>query len=306
MNKFRLTINLLALVIFTFAFASFAQAQATRTWVSGVGDDANPCSRTAPCKTFPGAISKTATGGEINVLDPGGFGLLTINKSITVDGGGFIAGVLTNTPGASAMIVNAPTDAIVNIRNLDIDGLGAAGNGIRILAARTVNVDNCQIYGFRGSPGRGISDERNTITPIPMLNVTNCNIRDNNGGVAAFSAGSNGPIRINIENCRITGHTATGVFVQNSAVVVVSRSIIASNLGDGVQVNSSAQATIISSTLTENQGIAANNVGGTLSLADTTIVNNITGVGGTITSFGNNNVRNNQGGNTLPGPVGQQ
>jgi len=304
MNTFRLTTKLFAIAIFTFAFASMAQAQATRTWVSGVGDDANPCSRTAPCKTFPGAISKTAALGEINVLDSGGFGALTINKSITIEGGGNIAGVLTNVN--SGITVNAPTDAIVIIRNLDMDGLGLAANGIRILAARSVSVDNCHIYGFRGSPGRGISDERNTITPIPMLNVTNCNIRDNNGGVAAFSAGSNGPIRINIENCRITGHTATGVFVQNSAVVVVSRSIIASNLGDGVQVNSSAQATIISSTLTENQGIAANNVGGTLSLADTTIVNNITGIGGTITSFGNNNVRNNQGGNALPGPVGQQ
>src|SRR3989454_12741138 len=85
MNKFRFTIKLLAIAIFTFAFASLAQAQATRTWVSGVGDDANPCSRTAPCKTFAGAISKTARNGEINCLDPGGFGAVTITKSITID-----------------------------------------------------------------------------------------------------------------------------------------------------------------------------------------------------------------------------
>jgi hypothetical protein len=65
-----------------------AQAQATRTWVSGVGDDANPCSRTAPCKTFAGAISKTAPCGEISVLDPGGFGAVTITKSITINGTG--------------------------------------------------------------------------------------------------------------------------------------------------------------------------------------------------------------------------
>src|SRR5437588_10431649 len=82
MNKFRLTINVLALAIFTFAFASMAQAQATRTWVSGVGDDVNPCSRTAPCKTFAGAISKTADGGETDALDPGGFGPVTITKSV--------------------------------------------------------------------------------------------------------------------------------------------------------------------------------------------------------------------------------
>src|SRR6266567_2283961 len=91
MNKFRFTINALAIAIFTFAFASMAQAQATRTWVSGVGDDANPCSRTAPCKTFAGAISKTAAGGEISVLDPGGFGAVTITKAITLNGDGPVA-----------------------------------------------------------------------------------------------------------------------------------------------------------------------------------------------------------------------
>src|SRR6476620_12461268 len=88
MNKFRFTIKILAIAIFMFAFASLTQAQATRTWVSGVGDDVNPCSRTAPCKTFAGAISKTFTGGEIDVLDPGGFGTLTLTKAMTIDGGG--------------------------------------------------------------------------------------------------------------------------------------------------------------------------------------------------------------------------
>src|SRR4051812_32555835 len=73
-----------------------ASAQATRTWVSGVGDDANPCSRTAPCKTFGGAISKTAPSGEINVLDPGGFGGVTITKSITIRSARFEAGVLVS------------------------------------------------------------------------------------------------------------------------------------------------------------------------------------------------------------------
>ena len=74
-------------MLFSLCFAAPASAQATRTWISGVGDDANPCSRTAPCKTFAGAISKTAEGGEINALDPGGYGAVTITKSITIDGG---------------------------------------------------------------------------------------------------------------------------------------------------------------------------------------------------------------------------
>src|SRR5438093_5866225 len=92
-----------------FVFASLAQAQATRTWVSGVGDDANPCSRTAPCKTFAGAISKTAAGGEINVLDPGGFGAVTITKSITIRSDHVEAGVLVS--GTNAIIVNVPNAA---------------------------------------------------------------------------------------------------------------------------------------------------------------------------------------------------
>src|SRR5438132_5517852 len=121
MNKFRFTINALAIAIFTFAFASLAQAQATRTWVSGVGDDANPCSRTAPCKTFTGAISKTAAHGEINVLDPGGFGAVTITKATTIDSGSFNGGVLVS--GTNGIIVNAAATDDVTLRGLDIDGL---------------------------------------------------------------------------------------------------------------------------------------------------------------------------------------
>src|SRR3954468_17109300 len=126
MNKFRFTIQLLAIAIFAFAFASAAQAQATRTWVSGVGDDVNPCSRTAPCKTCAGAISKTAAGGEIDVLDPGGFGAVTITKSMTIDGttgSGFgsilhsaTQGVLINDTGAS------PPTGTVTLKRLYFNG----------------------------------------------------------------------------------------------------------------------------------------------------------------------------------------
>src|SRR5215207_2565430 len=83
MKKSIVVFGVLALAML---IAPAAHAQATRTWVSGVGDDVNPCSRTAPCKTFAGAISKTAIHGEISVLDPGGYGTLNITKSITVDG----------------------------------------------------------------------------------------------------------------------------------------------------------------------------------------------------------------------------
>src|SRR5438105_13096834 len=119
MNKFRFTIQMLAIAIFTLAFASMAQAQATRTWVSGVGDDVNPCSRTAPCKTFAGAISKTANNGIINALDPGGFGAVTITKSITLDGTPFMAGVLHS--GVQGIVINVAGGTVI-LRGLDIGG----------------------------------------------------------------------------------------------------------------------------------------------------------------------------------------
>src|SRR5437762_8730468 len=119
MNKFRFTIQMLAIAIFTFAFASMAQAQATRTWVSGVGDDVNPCSRTAPCKTFAGAISKTAAGGEIDCLDPGGFGSVTATKSIIFDGSGTFGSILSSA--VTGINVNG-AGIVVRVRGLSING----------------------------------------------------------------------------------------------------------------------------------------------------------------------------------------
>ena len=122
-------------------YAAPASAQATRTWVSGVGDDVNPCSRTAPCKTFAGAISKTAAGGEINCLDPGGFGAVTITKSITIDCTGTLGGILASS--TTGVIVNG-AGAIVNLRGLEING-GPPNlpgvNGIRYLQGARLNVD---------------------------------------------------------------------------------------------------------------------------------------------------------------------
>jgi hypothetical protein len=144
MNK--LATLLLATVLMVFFTVSGVQAQATRTWVSGVGDDANPCSRTAPCKTFAGSISKTAAGGEINVLDPGGFGGVTITKAITIDGGSSLSGVLVS--GTNGFTVAAgPTDTVI-LRNLDINGAGTGLNGVRVNSGGALIVENTKIFGF--------------------------------------------------------------------------------------------------------------------------------------------------------------
>src|ERR1044071_8248501 len=153
--KLRILLAITAIGAVSGIAAAPAHAQATRTWVSGVGDDANPCSRTAPCKTFAGAISKTATGGEINVLDPGGFGGVTITKSITISSEGFEAGVLVS--GTNAIIINALTTSNVVLRGLDIEGLGTGLVGIKVLGAlRSLHVENCTINAFRGANGSGI------------------------------------------------------------------------------------------------------------------------------------------------------
>src|SRR5439155_20137427 len=125
-----------------------AMAQATRTWVSGVGHDANPCSRTAPCKTFAGAISKTAAGGEIDCLDPGGFGAITITKSVTIDCGTNPGGILNS--GFNGVIINAAATDRVVLRNIVIQGtvgttLGL--NGIRFLAGKELFLDRVFIQG---------------------------------------------------------------------------------------------------------------------------------------------------------------
>jgi hypothetical protein len=179
---------LLSAAAFAAMVAGPAAAQATRTWVSGVGDDVNPCSRTAPCKTFAGAISKTATGGEISVLDPGGFGAVTITKSISIQGKwGGEAGISASL--TTGIIVNAPVDAIVNIRGLVIDGMSNGTNGIRYLAGGALHVQDCVIRGFRGSTApnnNGIIV--NAVGGTLVLDVTDTLIEDN-GTTAQGGAG---------------------------------------------------------------------------------------------------------------------
>jgi Right handed beta helix region len=141
-----------ALLLVAGPLAAVAGAQASRTWVSGVGDDANPCSRTAACKTLAGAISKTAPGGEIDGLDPGGYGAVTVTKAITIDfsavgSGGVLIG------GTNGIVVNAAGTDDVILRDLDIQGFGPGSGGcpygglagVLVTGARTVGIENSTI-----------------------------------------------------------------------------------------------------------------------------------------------------------------
>lgn len=192
------------------ALPSMAFAQATRTWVSGVGDDANPCSRTAPCKTFAGAISKTAPGGEIDALDPGGFGALTITKSITIDGGGGqVASVLV--AGTNGIVVAAGANDRVILRNLRLQGIGNSGNaglnGVRFISGLHLWLDNVVIENFGQNGVDYASSQANS-----RLDLNNTTIENAAGnGVNVTSAANNE--RAGIANSTIEGSGGDGIHV---------------------------------------------------------------------------------------------
>ncbi|MBZ5591088.1 MAG: hypothetical protein LAP39_02555 [Acidobacteriia bacterium] len=189
------------------AFISPAGAQATRTWISGVGDDANPCSRTAPCKTWAGAISKTAAGGEIDALDPGGFGALTITKPITLDGGGGqVASVLVAGTNGLVVATTGATDIVI-IRNLRLDGLSQPTtgglNGILIVAGANVRLENLDIFGFSTF---GVQVNATSSVNLTVDNVTisaGPNATATGGGISMTT--TSGMASADIGNTRIYG-----------------------------------------------------------------------------------------------------
>jgi hypothetical protein len=182
MRTLRTAVALIFFATTMFAFAATAEAQATRTWVSGVGDDANAGSRTAPCKTFAGAISKTARAGEINVLDPGGFGAVTITKAITIRSDHIEAGVLVS--GTNGIVVSAAATDTVVLEGLDIDGVNTGLNGVSITAGGSVYVIRCAIRRFTQNGINMASSSANA-----RLFIKDSIINLNHGGVNEQSSG---------------------------------------------------------------------------------------------------------------------
>lgn len=300
MNTLRFTLKLTVIAAFMFAFASLAQAQATRTWVSGVGDDVNPCSRTAPCKTFAGAISKTAKDGEIDALDDAGYGAVTITKSITIDGSGHLAGVLA--AGVNGIIINV-TDVndvrkAVRLRNLSINGAGTGINGIKVLAAKNVFIERCQAYGFTAAApdGNGLR--------IELAATSNVSVKE-----SIFENNANDGIRQNITAGTLNANYDNVVLAANvrglealGGTGNLSRSVVDNNSSDGVNVNNGAVANAASNLVTSN-GNGFNAVSGTIRLGNNSVFRNTSNAfagGGTYVTFGNNNVAGNTGNENLP------
>lgn len=300
------------------AMTSKAQAQYTRTWVSGMGDDVNPCSRTAPCKTFAGALSKTAGGGEIDVLDPGGFGQLNITKAITLDGGGGqVASVLASS--SSGIVINAGASDRVFIRNMRINGINqvastTATNGIGFNSGLALTVQNCVIHGFLSYGINFQPSIRGELTVVDTVLEGDGTVATAFGGgiIAATPATTGGVNKATIRNVTVSTSVSGITAGANTKMALDSVTVAEGGIGGGdyglIANAATAEMNVIRTMISGNQfgGVHASN-GATIRMAYSAIVgNNTNGIlidaGSFVQTFGNNVVAGNSGSSAFSSP----
>jgi hypothetical protein len=316
---------LLAGVVLCIASLS-AHAQATRTWVSGVGDDANPCSRTAPCKTFAGAISKTAAGGIINTIDAGAYGTVTITKSITIEGAvGTQNGVLAS--GVNGFVVNGAGINVI-LRNLQIHGGngGSPGlNGVRWINGASLTIDNCDIQGFHSSAagsGNGVVVDVSAAGGY-RLYISNSRIHENGsgndgGGVRLRQTGASTFVFATIHDTESLNNNGYGVLSRDRSFVTVSDSNVSGNQRSGVNLLTTGTIgeTVIRNSLLADNGVAnagseagvtSNGANSFIHITGNTIVQSENGLrrvnGGHISSAGDNRAAANTVNGTTDGAM---
>ncbi|MBS0248305.1 MAG: right-handed parallel beta-helix repeat-containing protein [Proteobacteria bacterium] len=307
--------SLLAAALLAFLPSTHANAQATRTWVSGVGDDVNPCSRTAPCKTFAGAISKTAAGGEINCIDAGAYGAVTITKAMTIDCADVKAGVLVS--GSNGITVSAGASDVVTLRGLDIFGApppsASANNGIVFNTGAALHVEKTVIRQFfTQSPypiGFGILFKP---TGTSELYISDTYITNNGAGSAGGAVmvrptgtgSAKGVISSSNFDNNVTGITLDGGSTTGSVTIDVRDTVSSGAPFTGISIVTPASGGGQTGLMLE-RSMVTNNVTGvssfgpksTVLLSGSTVVGNNTGLapssGGSILSYQNNNLTGN-------------
>jgi hypothetical protein len=284
------------------------QGGAPRTWVSGVGDDANPCSRTAPCKTFAGAISKTAENGIINCLDPGGFGAVTITKSITIDCHEIYASTLVS--GTNAIVINFDAFAVddtarsVHLRNINFAGLNTGLDAIKIIGAATnskVYIDDCDVENFATN---GIEDTR---TGGGELNISNTSIRNvigaSSAGVRISNGGTTNKIKASLTGVHVE-NSAYGLLTKYGAQAAVTNSLFSGNSNAGVEAENDSVVNLDHVVSTENLYGVREVSPAEARMADSDITFNNQGLAGTVTSFGTNRIWGNNTAGSAPTAAG--
>jgi hypothetical protein len=314
---------------------AFGATTASRTWVSGAfGDDANPCTRTSPCKTFAAALTATTAEGEIDVLDPGGdttttpgdgggFGAVTIDKSVSIVAVGVVGAILVNS--SNAITVSAGSTDVVVLRGLTLDGSSGGGvSGIQFNSGAALHIEDCAINSFgtgiQIKPGAAsqifikntvvrnsstANGDGNAIEVVPTAGQTDIFIQDtivgNNAGIGvSFAPSGSATVTASLDTVRMEKNSA-GVVANDNAQVSVRNSVSVGNGSSGFVASSSSGPAVInvkSSMASGNAaGINSNGAKSTIDLSRVTVVDNATGLsatnGGHIVSFGNNKITNN-------------
>lgn len=301
MHKTRSALILIAAAALLFAGSSLAFAQSQHTWVSGTGSDANTCVRSAPCATFAGALTNTAAGGSIGALDSGNFGAVTINKAVTIDGGG-------NMAVTSGIVVSAGASDSVVLRGLRIDGAGSGANGVDFQSGGSLSVEKCAIsdvttYGifFESSVASDL-----LIVDTVIENNTNAVPSPTPAGIILAPSGT-GKCFATINRTSVQGY-GVGLIARSLVTALVTDSTFTANTKYGINAQASgALVTTERCGLTNNTtaGIAVNASGSTVTISNDIITGNGQGLsigssGGAIVSTGNNTVAQNSGKNGAP------
>ena len=263
-NSLSIAMTIVAIVMLA---SSRSSAATNRTWVAPSGDDNNACSNANPCKTFTGALAKTNAGGEIVVKESGGFGAVTINKSITIDGAGKYAGIQTSSGANYGVVIQAGNTDVIVLRGLTIKGLGVGAIGI-VADGGVLHVENCAISDFTAF---GI------------------------WGVASMTLFVHDTV---ISECGLDAIIMDG---GGSAVIEHSRLV---DSGNGISLSAGGLVTVRSTVASGNRTFGFSTFGGTLNLENCVASSNGTGViaeldggsGPTIVVISNSVVTNNQTG----------
>lgn len=299
MQRQTLRIVVASMFVISMVTTQVAFGQSNRTWVSVNGNDANTCDRATPCRTLSGALAKTSAGGEIDVVDSGDFGSVTLNKTISVIAPGVLGGIQVGS--GTAITINAGASDKIVLRGLTIDGLGTGLDGVSFVAGGYLYVENCTInnfsrYGLDFTPTSGSG----------KLFITDTVVRNNGavttgGGVHLIASTGPGFIA-SIDGLR-TENNVFGLKAETAGVVTVRNSLAANNGYSGFSAATATGAAgvrmfVENSVTTHNGtgGITSANVA-TVILSNVVVTDNQTGlaIGGTaaVVSFGNNRVQGN-------------
>jgi hypothetical protein len=281
-----MTKRLLALALLV-CLPVLLHAQLPQTFVSGTGNDANAGTRTAPCKTLAGALTKTSAGGLISIMDPGEYGTVTISKSVTIEGEASDVSILA--AGLNGVVINALATDVVTLRNISLEGTGTGFSGIQIVQAGSVHIESCTINGFATAgvtfapPNAGcqLYVKDTTIHKCPAVGITLTPT------AAAATA--------HISNSHIT-KCGNGISAATGAVVCVDNTLCDSNsLAGFLTTAGTANMSLFRCTATGD--LVGIQTSAKISLLECSVFNNTTGLKvvapGVMTSFGNNTVSGN-------------